>query len=87
MGIRSSPTTRPWGSRRSRRTSADTSPPALRAPAGVVKDVLETWLAGRPGYDPALIRAPTLVIVGEWDAETTRAQGRGVFVEGRGTVG
>ena len=36
--------------------------------------------AGRqPSYDPGLIRAPTMVVVGEWDRETTPEQGRTVF--------
>ena len=51
----------------------------LRAPAGVVKDVLENWGQGRPTYDPAKIQASTLIVVGEWDHETTPAQGREVF--------
>ena len=51
----------------------------LRAPAGVVKDVLENWGQGRPTYDPAKIQAPTLIVVGEWDHETTPEQGCEVF--------
>lgn len=52
---------------------------ALRAPAGVVKDVVEKWSAGKPTYDPGQIRAPTLVVVGDWDRETTPSQGRAVY--------
>ncbi|MCP5150744.1 MAG: alpha/beta fold hydrolase [Ectothiorhodospiraceae bacterium] len=55
------------------------TPPRLRAPAGVVADRLERWGAGEPTYEPADIRAPTLIVVGEWDHETTPAQGRAVF--------
>lgn len=55
------------------------TPPLLRAPAGVVKDVMEYWLRGAPTYDPARIQCPTLVVVGEWDQETTPEQGRAVF--------
>lgn len=51
----------------------------LRAPAGVVADVMEYWSAGRPTYDPGLVEAPTLIVVGEWDHETTPEQGRAVF--------
>ncbi len=54
-------------------------PPRLRAPAGVVKDVRDYWLAGRATYDPGAIISPTLVVVGEWDQETTPAQGQAVF--------
>ena len=60
-------------------TAGLSDPPRLRAPAGVVKDVLDHWRRDRPTYDPAAIRAPTLVVVGEWDRETTPEQGRGVF--------
>jgi pimeloyl-ACP methyl ester carboxylesterase len=59
--------------------SAAHDPPRLRAPAGVIKDVQTFWLRGRPTYDPARIRCPTLVVVGEWDRETTPAQGRALF--------
>lgn len=54
-------------------------PPRLRAPTGVVKDVTEYWMQGRPTWDPAAVRCPTLVVVGEWDHETTPAQGRELF--------
>jgi len=55
------------------------NPAQLRAPAGVVKDVLERNAARQPSYDPGLIRAPTMVVVGEWDRETTPEQGQTVF--------
>ena len=51
----------------------------LLAPAGVVADVIEDWANDKPTYDPGDIRAPTLIIMGEWDHETTPAQGREVF--------
>lgn len=51
----------------------------LCAPAGVVADVMEFWAAGRPTYSPEAVRAPTLIVVGEWDHETTPEQGREVF--------
>ena len=51
----------------------------LLAPAGVVADVIEYWANDKPTYDPGDIRAPTLIIMGEWDHETTPAQGREVF--------
>jgi pimeloyl-ACP methyl ester carboxylesterase len=54
-------------------------PAQLRAPAGVVKDVLERHAAQVPSYDPGDIRAPTMVVVGEWDRETTPDQGQTVF--------
>ena len=54
-------------------------PPTLRAPSGVVKDVLERNLSQTPPYDPGAIRAPTMIVVGEWDRETRPEQGREVF--------
>jgi pimeloyl-ACP methyl ester carboxylesterase len=54
-------------------------PPRLRAPCGVVKDVREYMMQGRPRYDPGRIEAATLVVVGEWDMETTPSQCRAVF--------
>jgi pimeloyl-ACP methyl ester carboxylesterase len=59
--------------------SGDLTPPQLRAPTGVVKDALTLVMQGQPLYDPARILAPTLVVVGDWDVETTPAQGRAVF--------
>lgn len=54
-------------------------PPLLRAPAGVVKDVLANNANQTPPYDPGAIRAPTMVVVGEWDRETRPEHGREVF--------
>lgn len=42
----------------------------LRAPNGVLQDMREYWSAGRTTYDAAGIRAPTLLLVGEWDQDT-----------------
>jgi pimeloyl-ACP methyl ester carboxylesterase len=41
----------------------------LRAPNGVVIDGMETWSAGKPLYDPGLIRVPTFLAHAEWDAD------------------
>lgn len=61
------------------------SPSGLRAPNGVFKDFTELWSAGKPTYDPAAIRAPTLVIVGEWDATTPPAMAQALFPKLTGT--
>jgi pimeloyl-ACP methyl ester carboxylesterase len=45
------------------------NPPRIRAPNGVVADGLETWSAGKPLYDPGLIRVPTFLAHAEWDAD------------------
>jgi pimeloyl-ACP methyl ester carboxylesterase len=50
--------------------SATQDPRAFRAPNGVVQDSREYANAGRPRYDPAAIRVPTLLILAEWDADT-----------------
>lgn len=54
-------------------------PQVLRAPTGVVKDIQTYWTKQKPTYDPAAITPPTLVIMGEWDHETTPEQGWAVF--------
>jgi pimeloyl-ACP methyl ester carboxylesterase len=46
------------------------TPSVVRAPNGVVRDVVEFWGAGKAQYDPAEIRVPTLLAHGEWDADT-----------------
>ncbi|WP_288903603.1 alpha/beta fold hydrolase [uncultured Sneathiella sp.] len=51
--------------------SGDFDPPMLRAPTGVVDDKVRRWSRGHFQYDPAEIKVPTLVIVGEKDIETT----------------
>ena len=50
--------------------SATQNPRAFRAPNGVVLDGREYQNAGRPIYDPANIRVPTLLILAEQDADT-----------------
>lgn len=55
------------------------NPPVLRSPNGVMKDLAEIWGKGRSTYDPAAIRAPTLVIVGEWDGITPPPMAQEVF--------
>jgi len=46
------------------------NPPVLRAPNGILKDELAFYSAGKPIYDPAKIKVPTLLCVGEWDRDT-----------------
>lgn len=52
---------------------APLDPPTLRAPNGIVQDTREHWAAGRPLYDPADIRVPTLLVHAEWDADLPSA--------------
>ena len=49
---------------------AKANPPVVRAPNGVIKDLIELWSKGKPTYDPANIRVPTILIIAEWDQDT-----------------
>lgn len=51
----------------------------LRAPNGVIQDVREYWAAGKPYYDPANIRVPTLLIKAEWDQDTPAYMSQALF--------
>ena len=46
------------------------NPRAFRAPNGTVLDSREYWNSGKPAYNPADIRVPTLLILAEQDADT-----------------
>jgi pimeloyl-ACP methyl ester carboxylesterase len=48
----------------------DAAPGTIRAPNGVIQDSLEYWNVGKPLYDPSQVKAPVLIIVGEWDVDT-----------------
>jgi pimeloyl-ACP methyl ester carboxylesterase len=50
--------------------SLSTNPPALRAPNGVIADVLEYNNVGVPYYDPTLITSRTLLVTPAWDSDT-----------------
>lgn len=51
----------------------------ISVPNGSARDINDYWMAGRPGYDPAAITAPTLVVVGGADTDTPPALAREVF--------
>jgi pimeloyl-ACP methyl ester carboxylesterase len=55
------------------------TPPVVRAPNGVMRDLNESWAKGKPTYDAAAIKAPTLLVVGEWDVITPPEQGLALF--------
>ncbi|HEV2593657.1 MAG TPA: alpha/beta hydrolase [Sphingomicrobium sp.] len=46
--------------------SSSRSPPSVEVPAGPDADFAAAW-SGQLPYDPSLIRAPTLLVRGEWD--------------------
>ena len=56
-------------------------PPMLRAPNGVIADVLAYWAAGRPHYDPETITVPTFLIHAEWDFDLPSYQAREYFAQ------
>ena len=58
---------------------AKQTPPVVRAPNGVIKDLVELWGKGMPTWDPANIRVPTLLIVAEWDQDTPLYMAQEVF--------
>lgn len=51
----------------------------LRAPTGVMKDYMHCRESGEDWYNPELICSPVQIVVGEWDIETTPAQGHRLF--------
>ena len=51
----------------------------LRAPNGVIHDVRNYWMAGKPTYAPGEIRVPTLVVGAEWDHDTPPSEAQTVF--------
>jgi pimeloyl-ACP methyl ester carboxylesterase len=58
---------------------ATQTPPVIRAPNGVLKDVVDFLSQGKPLYDPAAIRVPTLLVVAEWDQDTPLFMAQEVF--------
>ena len=62
--------TDPWGARQ--------TPPVMRAPNGVFAD-LQTPGEWVPPYDPAAVKAPTLLVKAEWDADTPSYMAQTLF--------
>jgi pimeloyl-ACP methyl ester carboxylesterase len=59
---------------------AKQTPPVVRTPNGTVQDTQEYWFAGKPLWEPSEIKAPTLIVVAEWDALVTGVEaGEAVF--------
>jgi pimeloyl-ACP methyl ester carboxylesterase len=53
---------------------AKQTPPIVRTPNGTVQDTQEYWFSGKPLWEPAEIKAPTLIVLGEWDGFVSTAQ-------------
>ena len=49
---------------------AKMTPPAVRAPNGLLVDAFKYWEADTRYYDPAAIRVPVMIVVGDWDVDT-----------------
>lgn len=61
--------TDPWGAKQ--------TPPVMRAPNGVFADLAPgQWV---PPYDPAAIKAPTLLVKAEWDVDTPSYMAQALF--------
>jgi len=60
---------------------AKQNPPVLRAPNGVLKDLVEYWGAGKTTWDPEKIRVPTLLILAEWDQDTPLYMAQELFAK------
>jgi pimeloyl-ACP methyl ester carboxylesterase len=58
---------------------AKQNPPVVRAPNGTVQDSAEFWASGRIMWDPARITVPTLIAIGEWDADTPPYMAQAIF--------
>ena len=58
---------------------AKQSPPVIRAPNGVLKDIAQYWGVGKATWDPEKIRVPTLLILAEWDQDTPLYMAQEVF--------
>ena len=58
---------------------AKRTPPVVRAPNGVIKDIVEYWGKGKATWDPAQIRVPTLMILAEWDQDTPLYMAQEIF--------
>jgi pimeloyl-ACP methyl ester carboxylesterase len=59
-------------------TSRQRKPPSVMVPAGPDLDT-EDIQHGHFSYDPGLIKAPTLIIFGEWDAVATEESAKRLF--------
>jgi pimeloyl-ACP methyl ester carboxylesterase len=60
---------------------AKQSPPAVRAPNGVLKDIVDYWGVGKATWEPEKIRVPTLLILAEWDQDTPLYMAQEVFAK------
>jgi len=60
---------------------AKQDPPVIRAPNGVLKDIVDYWGAGKATWEPEMIRVPTLLILAEWDQDTPLDMAQEIFAK------
>jgi pimeloyl-ACP methyl ester carboxylesterase len=53
----------------------------IRAPNGVLKDIVDYWGAGKSTWEPEKIRVPTMLILAEWDQDTPLYMAQEVFAK------
>jgi pimeloyl-ACP methyl ester carboxylesterase len=58
---------------------AKQTPPVVRTPNGTVQDTREYWMTGKPLWEPSEIKAPTLIVLAEWDGATPVTGAQAVF--------
>ncbi|MCX8023003.1 MAG: alpha/beta hydrolase [Syntrophorhabdaceae bacterium] len=58
---------------------ATRTPPVIRSPNGVLKDIADFLGKGIPLYNPSEIKVPTFLIVAEWDQDTPLFMAQEVF--------
>lgn len=59
--------------------AAPATPSLVRAPNGVVADILGCWANGTPTWDPARVLAPTQLVVGAQDIDTPPSMAREIY--------
>ncbi len=58
---------------------AKQTPPVVRTPNGTVQDTREYWMTGKALWEPSEIKAPTLIVLAEWDGATPVTGAQAVF--------
>jgi pimeloyl-ACP methyl ester carboxylesterase len=55
------------------------TPPVVRTPNGSVQDTREYLMTGKPLWEPSEIKAPTLIVLAEWDGLTPVTGAQAIF--------
>lgn len=59
---------------------------AVRAPNGILADLLSCWATGRPTWDASQVRSPTLLVAGAQDVDTPPSMARELYRALSGTA-